>query len=153
MRHYIFYDTETGELNSFISSDAETPPSKEGYALFETDQEQLNQIRKNKYGTYFDGKDFVAKPEPPVNYCQWNTATKQWEKDSALELEVESEIVRARRNQLLEELDPMVTNPLRWSALTEEQRSAAAAYRLALLDVPQQSGFPFSVTWPEKPEL
>jgi hypothetical protein len=61
--------------------------------------------------------------------------------------------VRVQRDYLLEnEVDPIVSNPLRWADLTAEQQAAWAAYRTALLNVPSQAGFPDSVTWPTKPE-
>jgi hypothetical protein len=60
--------------------------------------------------------------------------------------------VRASRLRLLKRyVDPLAGNALRWAALTEEQRQAWSAYRQALLDVPQQAGFPYNVTWPEVP--
>ena len=63
-----------------------------------------------------------------------------------------AENVRVSRNAiLLSVVDPIVSNPLRWADLTSEQQAAWAAYRTALLDVPQQSGFPHNVTWPTKP--
>lgn len=61
-------------------------------------------------------------------------------------------IIRAERDyKLANEVDPIAGNALRWAALTEEQRQAWAAYRQALLDVPQQAGFPHDLTWPEAP--
>lgn len=60
--------------------------------------------------------------------------------------------IRASRDFILsEDVDPLVTNPLRWADLTAVEQAAWTAYRQALLDVPQQSGFPTSVTWPTKP--
>jgi hypothetical protein len=60
--------------------------------------------------------------------------------------------VRAKRDRLLsKEVDPIVSNPLRWADLTTEQQNAWAAYRTALLDITDQAGFPHSVTWPTKP--
>ena len=60
--------------------------------------------------------------------------------------------VRAERNmKLATEVDPIAGNALRWAALTEDQQQAWADYRQALLDVPQQSGFPHDVVWPTKP--
>lgn len=50
------------------------------------------------------------------------------------------------------EVDPIAGNTLRWNALTEEQQQAWADYRQALLDVPEQDGFPNNVVWPTKPE-
>lgn len=58
--------------------------------------------------------------------------------------------VRAQRDRLLaSEIDPIASNTLRWNALTPEQQTDLAAYRQALLDVPQQEGFPQEVVWPE----
>jgi hypothetical protein len=60
-------------------------------------------------------------------------------------------IRRERDIKLREEVDPIVTNPLRWADLTTEQQDAWKAYRQALLDVTEQAGFPEEVTWPTKP--
>ena len=61
--------------------------------------------------------------------------------------------VRAQRDYLLQtEVDPIVSNPLRWADMTAEQQAAWAAYRTALLDITLQAGFPHNVTWPTKPE-
>jgi hypothetical protein len=52
--------------------------------------------------------------------------------------------VRVRRDSLLQETD--------WMALSDVTMSSEmTTYRQALRDVPAQSGFPFSVTWPNKP--
>ena len=61
--------------------------------------------------------------------------------------------VRAERNyKLAADVDPIAGNALRWAELTPEQQQALATYRQALLDVPQQAGFPNDVAWPTKPE-
>jgi hypothetical protein len=45
-------------------------------------------------------------------------------------------MVRNQRDRLLaEEVDPIVTNPLRWADLTAEQQTAWTNYRRALLDI------------------
>ena len=60
--------------------------------------------------------------------------------------------LRAQRNSKLAlEVDPIVSNPLRWNELTEAKQTEWAQYRTDLLDVPQQSGFPNTVTFPTKP--
>lgn len=70
--------------------------------------------------------------------------------------EIDAEVaaaVRARRNSILKRsVDPVASNALRWSSMTADQQQAWAAYRQALLDIPQQPGFPHEVTWPSKPE-
>ena len=54
--------------------------------------------------------------------------------------------VRSERNRrLVSEVDPIVSNPLRWADLSSQEQSDVSAYRLALLDVPQQSGFPNAI--------
>jgi hypothetical protein len=64
-----------------------------------------------------------------------------------------ADAVRMQRDALLAtEVDPIVSNPLRWADLSTEQQQAWASYRRALLDITAQSGFPHSVTWPEKPQ-
>ena len=60
---------------------------------------------------------------------------------------------RARDAMISRDVDPIVSNPLRWAALTAEQQQAWVDYRQALLDIPQQSGFPHDVVWPTKPEV
>ncbi len=60
--------------------------------------------------------------------------------------------LRSLRNAILEdEVDPIVTNPLRWDALSTSKQDEWKAYRTALLDITAQSGAPQSVTWPTKP--
>lgn len=52
--------------------------------------------------------------------------------------------VRARRDSLLQETD--------WMALSDVTMSSEmTTYRQALRDIPAQSGFPYSLTWPTKP--
>jgi len=45
-------------------------------------------------------------------------------------------MVRSERdNRLVTEVDPLVTNPLRWADMTAEQQTAWTNYRRALLDI------------------
>lgn len=62
-----------------------------------------------------------------------------------------SDIRFARDELLVTEVDPIVTNPLRWAELSSTVQQQWTDYRTALLDVPQQSGFPNEVVWPTKP--
>src|SRR5699024_8461040 len=62
------------------------------------------------------------------------------------------EQARWKRDGLLYELDAIVSNPLRWNEFTEAEQQELALYRQALLDVPQQPGFPEDVEWPELPQ-
>ena len=61
--------------------------------------------------------------------------------------------VRWQRDSLLQsEVDPIVTNQLRWADLTTEKQNEWTQYRTDLLNVPQQAGFPNTINWPTKPE-
>ena len=65
----------------------------------------------------------------------------------------QSALVRGERNRLLNsQVDPIVSNPLRWADLSTEKQNEWAQYRTDLLNVPQQSGFPNTISWPTKPE-
>ena len=59
--------------------------------------------------------------------------------------------VRADRDQLLLEVDAVVSNPLRWADMAADKQVEWADYRVMLLGIPEQLGFPHSVAWPEKP--
>ena len=61
--------------------------------------------------------------------------------------------IRYERDKALKALDEVVSNPLRFSELLEEQRLEAATYRRLLLDVPQQEGFPQEYVMPEVPDF
>lgn len=69
------------------------------------------------------------------------------------ELDAEAaEQVRAERDvKLVEEVDPIVTNPLRWADLTAAKQAEWTQYRTDLLNITDQAGFPHNVTWPTKP--
>jgi len=65
--------------------------------------------------------------------------------------EVLADQMRTLRNQKLAALDALVMHPLRWAEFTAPQQVALSSYRQALLDVPQQAGFPANIDWPEPP--
>jgi hypothetical protein len=71
----------------------------------------------------------------------------QAELDAAAAAEVRAE----RDNILATVVDPIVSNPLRWADMTAEKQAEWSAYRTALLDITDQTGFPHDITWPTKP--
>lgn len=60
--------------------------------------------------------------------------------------------IRDERNSRLGFVDELATHALRWASLDDHQREQVAQYRQALLNVPQQAQFPWSVSWPQKPD-
>ena len=76
----------------------------------------------------------------------------EWVPPTQAELDAEAALqMRAQRDSLLLEVDAIAGNTLRWASLDADTQAAWATYRQALLDVPQQAGFPNDVTWPEAP--
>jgi|11_taG_2_1085331.scaffolds.fasta_scaffold70960_2 hypothetical protein len=80
----------------------------------------------------------------------WNTDTQVWdvyEDDlpvATIPTEELSSIERSERDRLLGQTD--------WWAMSDlTMTDAQTAYRQALRDVPEQSGFPNTITWPTKP--
>jgi len=50
--------------------------------------------------------------------------------------------------RLERDVDPIAGNALRWADLSSEEQLKLATYRQALLDIPEQKGFPEDVIWP-----
>ncbi len=68
-----------------------------------------------------------------------------------LDAELAASLRSQRDQKLANEVDPIVTNPLRWAELTDAKQAEWTQYRTDLLNLPDQSGFPNTVTWPTKP--
>ena len=112
---------------------------------------------------WYDQEIHQSIPEPNVEVSEevWQNAinsshntiidgvTSQVDHRSA---EQKAQSIRTMRDQLLiSEVDPIVTNPLRWAELSSAVQQQWTDYRTALLDVPQQAGFPNDIVWPTKP--
>jgi len=92
-----------------------------------------------KLGETLPEWSIMDPPPEGVNFVYENGA---WIKDP----EKIKEEIRDQRDSLLKQSD--------WTQLPDApvDQSAWATYRQALRDVPQQSGFPDNVTWPEEPK-
>lgn len=62
------------------------------------------------------------------------------------------ELERERRDKYLQ-IYVDIMNAVRWESLTQQQKDEFAVYRQALLDVPQQQGFPENINWPTPPQI
>lgn len=102
---------------------------------------------------YRPGVELAPRHDGEIGW-QWDFDAEDWIKpqEPAPDLEILAKVVRRRRDaQLTKFVDRY--NPLRWAELTAEQQAEIAAYRQALLDLPDQPGFPLSVVWPPRPQL
>jgi hypothetical protein len=69
--------------------------------------------------------------------------------------EKQEEVIRNERYMRLRQCDKI--SPMRWNAMSEEQKQAWTDYRNALLNIPQHKDFPWNgdlnqVPWPKQPE-
>ena len=56
--------------------------------------------------------------------------------------------IRAKRNSLLSQTDYLMMSDY---PINDDNRKLIKEYRQALRDIPEQAGFPRTITWPEKP--
>ena len=69
--------------------------------------------------------------------------------DERLEADARSQ----RDNKLKWFVDELASNSIRWNSLSEVEQQDVSNYREALLDIPQQPGFPVDITWPVEPPV
>lgn len=75
---------------------------------------------------------------------------EQYEFEQTKENDVKAMQVRQQRDYLLQtKVDSL--NAIRWSVLTAQEKTDWTSYREALLNVPAQSGFPWTIDWPTQP--
>lgn len=118
-----------------------------------SEETQYNYIDDD--GNHFVSFDVVEglteiSPKPSA-FHEWSGSA--WVENPSVKLASLTSEIRASRNSLLDyEVDPIVSNPLRWADLTDAKRAEWTQYRTDLLNVPQQSGFPSTINWPTKPD-
>lgn len=107
-----------------------------GWIPFTASPDDVEELGRTIFQHITESGDLVVAPYTPPT-------------DEELAVEV-----RAKRDSLLVRLDmELYRNQLYWESLTQEQRDERLAYRQALLDVPEQEGFPYTVVWPDFPTL
>jgi hypothetical protein len=131
----VYYDATGRILRTESARPGQAPPPRDGEFLIYSDDVIM-------FDHYVH--DHVVKPKPPQPSPAhvFNPLQEQWELDVALA----ADEVRRQRQILLSLCD--------WTQMPdspEPQKTAWAAYRQALRDVPQQPGFPAEVDWPVPP--
>jgi hypothetical protein len=150
MYHLIIFDQDTKlSKGSAIVSELEENPN---YIQVELSEEEFYNLRSNNTDTlkYENGeiKRYAARPSFAHH---WDNNLNIWILDTDLEFTLKSDEVRDLRLAKLNELDKFTQNPLRWESLSDDFKNQLSTYRQALLDVPQQEGFPLNIVWPESP--
>ena len=118
--------------------------------ILDTNTQQCINILEDT-GTWQDHAHFVKSPRHDGEIGWILLSNGEW--DTGIvppTLEQRQGKMRGRRDKfLVKVVDAM--NPVRWATLSEIQKQSWIDYRQALLDVPQQSGFPDDIVWPEIP--
>jgi hypothetical protein len=101
---------------------------------------------------YKEGIELAPQHDGEIGWT-WDVVNNSWiippEPEPTEEYLIEQ--ARMKRNILLDHHVDRLNGP-RWEGLTEPQKELWRQYRLDLLNVPQQQGFPYNITWPTKPE-
>ena len=140
---YTLYDSSTGQIISvFTTNDLSQIEQNIGSASYIE-----GHYNGDEY--YIDaGQPVTISANPSDGFLKYNFnySTKTWE----LDLTTSTARMRARRNAILAETVDRI-NSIWYASLTAEQQAELAAYRTALLNVPQQTGWPTTIEWPTKP--
>lgn len=97
------------------------------------------------FGTCDEDADVTT---PGVVKC---LTKEEYEDEQWKEKDTKSYQVREQRLFLLRtEVDAI--NAMRWETLSEENKEKWRTYRQELLDITDQTGFPWNIVWPKKPE-
>lgn len=138
--NYIVYNLSLGNIVKGVSCD----PSSIEYQ-YNHQEEGCIESNEDIQTGYIQNGSFVLFPPKPSGPATFDYQTKQWVRDTS----VQEELVKNQRDELLYQSDwtQIPNNPL-----TEQKQQEWAVYRQQLRDVTDQSGYPFDVIWPTKPE-
>jgi hypothetical protein len=136
---YTIYQPETGHITNILNVDCVDDLSNhlDGRSAIE------GIFSSDEY--YIQDQVAVAKSPKPGPEYEYNYADHVWQISFIYAIQN----VRIQRNKLLAELDTI--SSVRYASLSAEQQADVQTYRQALLDVPQQTGFPTELVWPTKP--
>lgn len=136
---YTSYDPKTGVITGTCVSSNAKDLVKSGLTVVAGQYDSSTQYIKNG-----KAQDYPAKPYTGY-WISYNWDGNNW----SVNTQLSSANARAVRNDLLSSVDKV--NAIWYSKMTPDDQAAVSAYRQALLNVPQQSGFPISIIWPIKP--
>lgn len=129
-------NVKNGNFNHDQTIDCEYQHPDFGWIPFTADPNDPEELGREIYRRAVNGEFGKIKP--------YQEAVKT-------QTELGSEI-REQRDYMMASVDHYVSNPLRWAELSDDRKNVIAEYRTDLLNVPQQTGFPETIEWPEIPE-
>ena len=141
---YTVYDPITGKIQCTITgnSSVDLALNLEGKTYIEGNYD-------DKHYYIVDGQAVPKEPDPSTTMVkyQFDDTAKQW----IINQSATERLARTHRDIMLGIVDKI--NPVWWQSMTAEQQAEVGQFRQALLDVPQQAGFPTNIVWPIKPSF
>lgn len=120
--------------------------SENDYQYQVQDGELIMEGTANSGTQYIENGAVVDLPAKPEGEYKFDYTNKTWVANT----ELAAAIAYGRRDQLLRD-GPDRISPVWWASMTTADQLAWMQYRQALLDIPQQPGFPMNVVYPERP--
>lgn len=153
MNYYIIVNNITKDIEGVISTSgtSESCVTNENQTVVQIEEADYRVARRSGTGSYYENGTIIHKPAN-TPYDTWDHVAKRWVTDTQAQLVGEGVEVRAMRDRLLADIDLIISNPLRWADMPNQERTKWTQYRRDLLDVPQQQGFPLNVIWPNPPQ-
>jgi hypothetical protein len=151
MKQFIVYNLQTGEIQKTgICSEHDF------YLQAQDGESVIEGLAIANFGYVLNG-NLIAytteqqqrKANKPEYDCEWSNEIFDWidVRTNQQKYDEASGVIKITRNELLVESD--------WTQLPDvilANKQDWAVYRQALRDIPQQSGYPFNIIWPVKPE-
>ena len=142
------WDTTTTEVLEALGADVvfEGAQATGGTVYQYSQASGVEQIDGKWYTKYILGPTFTDRPATDTEPAQ--TALEQENAYKAMKDAEQAKSVRASRDTKLAECDWRVIKATETATTLD---AAWATYRQALRDVTAQSGFPWTITWPDAP--
>ena len=153
MKSYIVFDEQSGEIETWGSC------SDEDFQLQKRLNKGLMEGNANSLTHYVHANVLIAytseqtkeKLHSPGPFYVWSNQSFSWIDTRTFDQKYQDAANEAisKRNELLYASDwtQIPNNPL-----TKEKQSEWSLYRQQLRDITTQTGYPFNVVWPNKPE-
>lgn len=154
----LVFINQSGLISSYINAEApdlyDTSIDYNGQRAVYITEDLIDVIVPSTVGNYYYKDSFKLLPEKPSEYHSWNIDTETWEYSAELYNNYISRLTNTaiiKRNTLLLNSD-WTELPSALTRLGQVKIDEWQTYRQALRDIPQQTGYPETIVWPEQPK-